>query len=359
MYSLEYQHILNALKQVIDPDLHRDIVTLGFIKDLVIKGGAVSFKVELTTPACPVKERMKQQSRDAVLAIPGVASVDVTMTSRVLGGKKQDLIPDVLNVFAVASGKGGVGKSTTAVNIALALAETGAKVGLLDADIYGPSLPRLLNLVERPYLDQEEGKKVSPVDVYGIKAMSMGFFLDEDAPMIWRGPMVGKAIEQLLRDIEWGKLDYLVVDLPPGTGDAQLSLTQKVRLTGAVIISTPQDIALADVKRGISMFQKVHVPILGIIENMSFFLCPSCGYRAEIFSHGGARQEAERAGISFLGEIPLDEKICIDSDSGKPVIINQASSPQAVYYRDIAGRIAAAISMIRRQNDRFPKIVVQ
>ncbi|MBF0381686.1 MAG: iron-sulfur cluster carrier protein ApbC [Magnetococcales bacterium] len=359
MSALNEQLILNALKHVVDPDLHRDIVSLGFIKDLEIKNHAVSFKVELTTPACPVKEKMKQQSMDAVLSIPDVETVDITMTSRVSGGNKQELLPNVLNIFAVASGKGGVGKSTTAVNIALALAETGAKVGLLDADIYGPSLPRMLNMVEKPLLEQENNEKIVPVEVYGIKAMSMGFFLEEDTPMVWRGPMVGKAVEQLLGDVEWGHLDYLVVDLPPGTGDAQLSLTQKVHMTGAVIVSTPQDVALADVKKGISMFKTVNVPILGVIENMSFYICSDCGHRAEIFSHGGARREAQKSDIKFLGEIPLDEKIRSDSDAGTPVMISSPTSQQAGYYREIAGSIAAQISIIRHRSDVFPKIVVQ
>ena len=361
MSLVQEQQVLEALKKVVDPDLHRNIVSLGFVKDIHIEGGKVSFKVELTTPACPVKELLKQQSKDVVLAIPGVEVVDVQMTAHVRASQKKsetNLIPGVKNVVAVASGKGGVGKSTTAVNLAIALAQSGAAVGILDADIYGPSLPRMLSVTGKPQHDEQEGK-IQPSEVHGMKVMSMGFFMDEDAPVVWRGPMVGMAVEQLLRDVDWGELDYLVIDLPPGTGDAQLTLTQKVPITGVVIVSTPQDVALSDVKRGINMFKKVDAPILGIIENMSYFLCPGCGHRSEIFSHGGALREAEMAGTVFLGHIPLDPVICEKADAGTPILITMPESPQTAVYREIASKIAAQVATMQFNAKPFPKIVVE
>ena len=360
MSSVKEQQVLDALKQVIDPDLHRDIVTLGFVKELKVDDGRVRFQIELTTPACPVKERFKQQARDAVAALTWVTAVEVEMTAQVREGAKkgsESLIPGVKNVIAVASGKGGVGKSTTAVNLALALSQTGASVGILDADIYGPSLPRMLNVEGRP--QPEDGSKIPPSEAHGLKVMSMGFFMDEDTPVVWRGPMVGMAVEQLLRDVNWGELDYLVVDLPPGTGDAQLTLTQKVPITGVVIVSTPQDVALMDVKKGINMFHKVDAPVLGIIENMSYFLCPGCGHRAEIFSHGGARKEAERSGIEFLGEIPLDGAVREHADRGIPLLISMPDSPQSAKYREIAARIAAMVATMSFQGGGFPNIVIE
>ncbi len=360
MSSVTQEAILDALKGVMDPDLHRDIVSLGFIKDLAIADGHVSFKIELTTPACPVKELLRRQALDAVMGVANVKGATIDMTARVRNAPRKasdNLIPHVKNVIAVASGKGGVGKSTTAVNLALALAQAGANTGILDADIYGPSLPKMLKIDHRP--DQQEGKKLSPIEAYGLKVMSMGFFMDEDTPVVWRGPMVGMAVEQLLRDIEWGELDYLVIDLPPGTGDAQLTLTQKVPITGVVIVSTPQDVALADVKRGINMFRKVDVPVLGIIENMSYYLCPSCGHRSEIFSHGGARKQAEAFGLEFLGDIPLDGAIREDADSGIPIMVAHPNSPQTQKYREIAARIAAIIATMGLTDQGFPQIIVE
>ncbi len=270
------------------------------------------------------------------------------------------LLPGVKYVIAVASGKGGVGKSTTAVNLALALAARGAAVGILDADVYGPSLPRMLDIHYQPDAMEEAGnKRILPVEVLGVKAISMGFFMPEATPMVWRGPMVGMAVEQLLRDVEWGTLDYLVVDLPPGTGDAQLTLTQRVPLTGVVIVSTPQDVALADVRKGINMFRKVDVPVLGIIENMSYHLCPNCGHRSDIFSHGGARREAEAAGLHFLGEVPLDQSIREHADSGKPIVITDPQSPQAVQYLEIARLVAERVEAMAATESPFPSIVVE
>lgn len=362
--AIEENQVLDALRRVMDPDLHRDIVALGFIKNLQIKDGSVALQIELTTPACPVKEQLRHQAREAILAIPGVTEVAVEMTARVQtqrAPQAADILSEVHNIVAVASGKGGVGKSTTAVNLALALHLTGARVGILDADIHGPSLPKLLGLQGKPQgvEDESSDKKIEPMIAYGIKVMSMGMFMPEDAPMIWRGPMVGMAVEQMLRDVNWGELDYLVVDLPPGTGDAQLTLTQKVPLTGVVIVSTPQDVALADVKKGINMFRQVKVPILGIIENMSYYICPDCGHRAEIFSHGGARRHAEAAGVEFLGEIPLVEDIRVVSDAGHPIVVALPDNPSSVQYRLIAGRIAARISILRHRAQKMPRIVVQ
>ncbi|MBF0622437.1 MAG: iron-sulfur cluster carrier protein ApbC [Magnetococcales bacterium] len=362
MSHVQEQHILDALKQIIDPDLKKDIVTLGFVKNLTIDGTTVSFSIELTTPACPVKEQFRQQAQTLVSALDGVETVNVEMTAQVQGGKQAtELLPHVKNVIAVASGKGGVGKSTTAVNLALALSRMGASVGIMDADIYGPSLPRMLNITERPNPDEvgEKGKGVEPIMAHGLKAISMGLFVPEEAPMVWRGPMVGMAVEQLLRDIEWGELDYLIIDLPPGTGDAQLTLTQKVPLTGVVIISTPQDVALLDVKKGINMFKKVNAPVLGVVENMSYYLCPDCGHRAEIFSHGGARKQAEADGIEFLGELPLDEKICKDADSGNPTMVSDPDGLQGKRYQEIASKIAAKVATLRHNEQAFPKIVVE
>ncbi|MBF0311485.1 MAG: iron-sulfur cluster carrier protein ApbC [Magnetococcales bacterium] len=361
MATVTREQVLQALRQVIDPDLHRDIVSLGFVKEVTIQGGDVAFKVELTTPACPVKEKLKQSCYTVVSALPGVERVAVEMTAQVKAARphdQQSLIPGVKNTIAVASGKGGVGKSTLAVNLALALLESGAKVGILDADIYGPSLPRLLAITDKPR-GGEDDKRVAPTMAYGLKAMSMGFFLDEETPMIWRGPMVGMAVEQLLRDVDWGELDYLVIDLPPGTGDAQLTLTQKVPLTGAVIVSTPQDVALADVRKGIAMFHKVNVPILGIVENMSYHICSHCGHRSEIFSHGGAQRQALATEIPFLGEVPLIEAIREDSDLGKPIMVARPDSVAAAIYREIASRVAAAIATRTHDDGGFPKIVVE
>ncbi|MBF0272669.1 MAG: iron-sulfur cluster carrier protein ApbC [Magnetococcales bacterium] len=360
MSHIHAEQVLEALKKVMDPDLKRNIVSLGFIKDLVIDGGRVAFKVELTTPACPVKALLQKQAHDVVAALPGVEQVLVEMTAQVRASVKKDntdLIPGVRNVIAVASGKGGVGKSTTAVNLALALAESGASVGILDADIYGPSLPRMLNVNEKP--EPGEGRKMVPIRAHGLAAMSMGFFMDESQPVVWRGPMVGMAVEQMLRDVDWGVLDYLVVDLPPGTGDAQLTLAQKVPITGVVIVSTPQAVALADVRRGVNMFLKVDVPVIGVIENMSYYLCPQCGHRADIFDHGGARIEAEAMGTVFLGDIPLDIAIREDMDAGKPILVARPDSPQAQRYREIASLIAARVATMGFQESRFPNIVVE
>jgi ATP-binding protein involved in chromosome partitioning len=335
-----------ALSTVKEPELGRDLVALNMIKNLVVNDSHVSFTIELTTPACPLKERIEQESRQAVMAVPGVERVELTLTSNVRAhspASVQGAIPGVRNIIAVASGKGGVGKSTVAANLAVALAQTGAQVGLLDADIYGPSIPMMMGVTEKP--QESEGRFLPPVH-HGVKVMSIGFFLDLNTPVVWRGPMVGKAIQELIRGAQWGELDYLVVDLPPGTGDAQLTLCQSVPVTGAVIVTTPQDVALSDVIKAIGMFEKVKIPILGIVENMSYFICPHCQQRTEIFKYGGGRAAAQRMTIPFLGEIALDPAIPVGSDAGEPLMVKAPDSPQSKQFREVAGQVAARVSTL-------------
>ena len=340
------EQVLDALKSVMDPDLNRDVVSLGFIKELQIEGGRVSFIMELTTPACPLKEQLKTAAEQAVRGIAGVSEVQVEVSSNVSPHRVQmeeEILPGVRNIIAIASGKGGVGKSTVCVSLAVALARTGARVGLLDTDIYGPSIPIMMGVKEQPELKEQ---KLIPIIRYGVKLMSIGFLISEDTPLIWRGPMVMKAVEQLLMDVDWGELDYLMIDLPPGTGDVQLTLAQKVPMTGVVIVTTPQDVALLDVVRGISMFKKLNVPILGIIENMSFFQCPHCGERTEIFSHGGGEAASKNLEVPFLGEVPIDLKTRIGGDTGRPVVIEDPESVQSKIFMKIAEQMAARISTL-------------
>jgi ATP-binding protein involved in chromosome partitioning len=357
--------VLEALRQVADPARQADIVALGMVSGLVIKGGNVQFAIEVDPKRGTALEPLRQEAERAVARLPGVASATVVLTAHrgppppraaAPQASPRALVPGIRSIIAVASGKGGVGKSTTAANLALALAAEGAKVGLLDADVYGPSMPRMMGISGRP--TTADGKTLDPMRNYGIAVMSMGFLVDEETPTIWRGPMVMSAIQQMLRDVNWGELDILVVDMPPGTGDAQLTLAQQVPLAGAVIVSTPQDIALLDARKGLNMFRKVEVPVLGIVENMSYFACPHCGQRSEIFAHGGARREAERLGVEFLGEIPLDIAIRETSDGGRPIVVAQPDSPHAAAYRAIARRILQQIApgATRRAP---PKIVVQ
>jgi ATP-binding protein involved in chromosome partitioning len=337
--------ILEALKAVEDPDLKRDIVSLGFIKELKMDGKKVSFSIELTTPACPMKERLKQEAEQAVLRVPGVSSVQITMTSRVTSSpqeKARELIPGVRNTIAVASGKGGVGKSTVAANLAVALSKTGARVGLMDADVYGPSLPVIMGSLDLPEVTNHY---IIPPEVRGVKMISMGYFLPKGEAVIWRGPMLHKMVQQFLGDVHWGELDYLVIDLPPGTGDIQLSLCQTIPLTGAVIVSTPQDLALEVAAKAIAMFKKLNTPILGIVENMSYYVCSHCGERDEIFGHGGARAAAERLGYPFLGEIPLSSLIRSRSDSGEPVALDDESTPHGKAFQEVSGALGAQISV--------------
>jgi len=352
--------VLDALRAVQDPDLHRDIVTLGFVKDLKISGSRVSFTIQLTTPACPVKQQMEAAARQAVAALPGVEQVDVTMTARVTSTRmgSSEYLPGVRNTIAVASGKGGVGKSTVAANLAVALCRSGARVGLLDADMYGPCIPTMMG-AQGP-LTHTAGGKVLPLEVHGVRIMSMGFFLPKDDAVIWRGPMLHKMVQEFLGRVDWGELDYLVMDLPPGTGDIQLSLCQTIPLTGAVIVSTPQDVALEVASKAIMMFKKLKVPILGIVENMSYHLCSHCGEREDIFGHGGARAASAQAEIPFLGEIPLHTTIRVNSDAGRPVALGDGDSPGAQAFREVAESLAARVSVVNAgAGEAEPVLVVR
>jgi len=336
--------VLGVLKQVQDPDLRKDIVSLGFIRNLKIESGKVSFDLNLTTPACPVKDQMRDQAVALVKGLPGVENVEVKMTSEVRSMPQLDKssLKGVRNIVAVGSGKGGVGKSTIAVNISASLAAAGARVGLLDGDIYGPTTPIMLGLSLPP---KSIGNRMIPQEVGGLKFISMGLLVKSDQPLIWRGPMAHKALQQCLFDVEWGELDYLVVDLPPGTGDVHLTLAQAVALTGAVIVSTPQDVGLRISMKTLRMFQQTRVPILGIVENMSYYICPHCNSQDYIFGHGGGQRAATELGIPFLGEVPLDVAIRTQSDIGKPIVIAQPDAPSARTLRQIAERVAAQVSI--------------
>ncbi len=355
------------------------------MSDIVVSDGKVFFSITVDAAAVKAWEPVRKAAEDAVRAVPGVQSALVALTAERAAAprpqpshvaaqsrarrappahahahpadKVQPGIPGVDAVIAVASGKGGVGKSTTAVNLALGLRDLGLKVGMLDADIYGPSLPKLLAIKEKP--QTVGGTRLKPIDRYGLTVMSIGFLIDEETPMIWRGPMVMSAITQMLREVEWGKLDVMVVDMPPGTGDAQLTMAQQVPLKGAVIVSTPQDLALIDARRGVAMFKRVNVPVLGIVENMSYFLCPNCGTRSDIFGHGGARHEAERQGVPFLGEVPLHMTIREKSDSGLPVVATEPDGPHAKIYRDIAAKVLEQIKGGAAAGASAPKIVIE
>jgi len=375
--------VRSALGKVSGPD-GKPLPESGTLSDIVVTDGKVFFSITVDAAAVPQWEPVRARAEEAVRAIPGVSSALVALTGERTPGTGAAVpprrpqaqtgpqaaparpqsgarapqaptgIPGVGAIIAVASGKGGVGKSTTAVNLALGLRDLGLKVGILDADIYGPSLPKLLAIRERP--QTIGGTRLKPIERHGMPVMSIGFLIEEETPMIWRGPMVMSALTQMLREVEWGSLDVMVVDMPPGTGDAQLTMAQQVPLKGAVIVSTPQDLALIDARRGIAMFRRVNVPVLGIVENMSYFLCPHCGGRTDIFGHGGARAEAERLGVPFLGEVPLDMEIREKSDSGLPVVATNPDGPHAQIYRDIAARVRDGLAGARRP---APKIVIQ
>ena len=373
MNELTSERVLAALRQIRHPHRGDDVVSLGMISGVAIKNGKVGFAIEVHPAEAKALEPLRKAAEQAVRAIPGVLSCAAVLTAeRAPGGRPgagpapslgaqqrpapPTLVPGVRAVVAVASGKGGVGKSTTAVNLAMGLAAIGQRVGLLDADIYGPSLPRMSGLAGRPAA--ADGQKLRPMEAHGVKVMSMGFLIEEDAPMIWRGPMVQSALQQMLGDVLWGELDVLVVDMPPGTGDAQLTMAQKVPLAGAVIVSTPQDIALLDARKAINMFRKVDVPVLGIVENMSYFCCPNCGHRTEIFAHGGARACAAKYGVDFLAEIPLDLRVRETSDEGRPIVVSEPDHQVAEAYRNLAlsvrDELEARAGGARR---RFPNIV--
>ena len=342
--------ILNALRAVRDPDLHQDIVALGFVKDLKVCGGNVAFQIELTTPACPVKDLMRSQAERAVGAVPGVAKVTVEMTARVTASRPvlgdKGMIPGVKNVIAVSSGKGGVGKSTVAVNLACALRRTGARVGILDADVYGPNVPLMLGAKGQP---EVVNKKIVPFERHGLQVMSMALLVAEDQPVIWRGPMLHSAVRQFLFDVAWTDLDYLVVDLPPGTGDAQLSLSQQAHLMGAVIVTTPQDVSVLDVKKAIRMFQTVNVPILGIVENMAWFTPPGHTERYYLFGQGGGQKIEKEFGVPLLGQIPLEIPVREGGDNGVPITVAHPESAAARAMAEIAGKVAQRVSILNAE----------
>ncbi len=391
--TLTKNQILAALKNVKGPDLSDNIVSLGLVSEVVIHKGKVYFAISVDPARAEELEGLRQAAESVVKGLPGVVDAKVTLTADRAPGsgspspaaspaasapprpapsaqgspsgpgasgqsrQRQIGVPGVKNIVAVASGKGGVGKSTTAINFALALKDQGLKVGVLDADIYGPSMPRLLGLSGQP--QQLAGNKLDPMRRYGLKVMSMGFLVDEDTPMIWRGPMVMSALTQMLNDVAWGELDLLVVDMPPGTGDAQLTMAQQVALAGAVIVSTPQDLALIDARKGLNMFKKVNVPVLGIVENMSTFICPHCGERSDIFGHGGAKQEAKKIGVPFLGEVPLTMAVRETSDAGEPIVASDPDSAVATAYRDIAALAWAELQSASGSTQSAPKIVME
>jgi ATP-binding protein involved in chromosome partitioning len=386
MAEVTRDEVLAALGTVIDPDKGHDIVTLGMVSGVQLRAGHVTFAIEVERERAPRLEALRKAAEKAVDDLPGVLSVTAVLTAEKpqprpaapytrpqqragmqppaghghqqghgdAAAPQKPAVAGVKHIVAVASGKGGVGKSTTAVNLALALKTLGLRIGVLDADIYGPSMPRMLGISGKPV--SHDGKTLEPMENHGIKCMSMGFLVAEDTPTIWRGPMVMSALNQMLRGVNWGELDVMVVDMPPGTGDAQLTMAQQVPLAGAIIVSTPQDIALQDARKGLNMFRRVDVPVLGFIENMSYFLCPHCGERTEIFSHGGAKAEAEKLGVEFLGELPLDIAIRETSDGGNPIVIAQPDGTYAETYRAIAARLWAILGGQQRQP---PKIVVE
>ena len=343
---LNESNILDALRLIKDPDLQQDIVSLNFVKNLKTQGKDISFTIELTTPACPVREEFKAASIKAIRDnIADVGNIDVQMTSNVRTNSLQErmnLLSGVKNTIAVASGKGGVGKSTVAVNLAVSLALDGAAVGLLDADIYGPSIPLMMGINERPSL---RNQKLVPLEAHRVKVMSIGFLVDPMQPVIWRGPMVSSAVKQFMSDVEWGELDYLLFDLPPGTGDIHLTLVQSIPLSGAVIVTTPQDISLADARKAFAMFGKVNVPVLGMIENMSYYMCAHCGHREDIFAAGGGQKAAGELRTPFLGEIPIYTPIRVGGDIGKPIVILEPKSEQSKLIRQIARNMAAQLSI--------------
>jgi len=344
--SVEVPQVMEALRRVQEPELHRDIVSLNMVKDVAVKGQTVTLTFVLTTPACPLKKEIEDSIRQELLKLEGVQEVQIRSEASV--PKSRDTqgragIPGVKNIIAVASGKGGVGKTTVAVNLAGALQRMGAAVGLMDSDVYGPNVPRMMGVTDSP---KAVGDRIMPLEGFGIRLMSMGFLNPGDRPLIWRGPMLHSVIQQFLRNVDWGELDYLILDLPPGTGDVQLSLTQTVPLSGGVVVTTPSDVALEDARKAIGMFREVKVEVLGVVENMSYFVCPHCSERIEIFSHGGGRKTSEDFGVPFLGEIPLDPEVRAGGDFGAPVAARGPESAQARAFYEIAKLVAARVSVI-------------
>ena len=359
--SVSTEQVQAAIKEYIDPYLDKDLISAGAVKDTAIDGDKVNVKVVLGYPAYGFADKLGEQLKGRIEKLDGVASAEIDVSwdiasHTVQGGMNP--LEGIKNVIAVASGKGGVGKSTTAVNLALALQQEGARVGVLDADIYGPSVPRMLGIHGKP--ESTDGKSLEPMGGHGLQAMSIGFMIDEETPMIWRGPMVTQALEQLLRDTRWKSLDYLVIDLPPGTGDVQLTLAQKVPVSGAVIVTTPQDIALLDARKGLKMFEKVEVPVLGVVENMSIHICSQCGHAEHIFGQGGGEKMCEQYNVDFLGALPLDINIRENADGGHPSVADDPNSKASEIYRDIARRTAAKLSLKAKDySAKFPNIVIQ
>jgi len=359
--ALTESAVLDALRVVRDPDLHKDIVALGFIKDLRIDGGRVAFSIQLTTPACPVKDLMRDQAHAAVSQVPGVTEVAIQMTAAVRAAASIEAgrqpIPGVKNVIAVGAGKGGVGKTTVSVNLAIALARLGSRVGIIDGDVYGPNVPIMLGIQTQLGTD---GEKIVPAEKHGLQIVSMGFLTDDDAPVIWRGPMLHGVINQFFRDVRWGDLDYLIVDMPPGTGDVALSLSQNVPVSGAIVVTTPQTVSIADTRRAVRMYEKLKVPVLGVIENMSHYVCRSCGHEADIFGKGGGEKFAEQMGTPFLGRVPLYEPIRIGADAGMPIVVSEPDSPPARAFVRAAEQAAAQVSIAAFSRPRtIPLVPVQ
>src|SRR5918996_850095 len=343
---LDRDAVLNALRVVIDPDLRKDIVALGFVKDLGIDGGRVAFTIELTTPACPVKDQMRDQAAAAVRGLPGVSEVDVRMTANVRSVSMPETgrtpLPGVKNVIAVGAGKGGVGKTTVAVNLALALAKCGSRVGILDGDIYGPNVPIMLGLSTQLTTD---GRRIVPAEKYGVQVISIGFLTSDDAPVIWRGPMLHGAIQQFFREVAWKDLDYLIVDMPPGTGDVALSLSQTVPVVGSIVVTTPQQVSLSDSRRAVRMYQKLNIPTIGIVENMSYYACPNCHHESDIFGFGGGEQIAASMNMPFLGRLPVYQPISLGSDRGIPIVIAEPESAASRAFTQVAERVATQIAI--------------
>ncbi len=351
--------VLDALRAVKDPDLHKDIVALGFVKNMRLSGGAVAFTVELTTPACPVKDLLRDQARSVVAALPGVTQVDVEMTAQVRSVGRPELgrapVEGVKNIIAVGAGKGGVGKTTVSVNLAVALAKRGSRVALLDGDMYGPNVPIMLGLKTQLETD---GKKIVPAERYGLQVVSMGFLTQDDAPVIWRGPMLHGAIQQFFRDVGWNNIDYLIVDMPPGTGDVALSLSQSVPVAGAVLVTTPQTVSLADTRRAVAMYRKLNIPPIGLIENMSYFACPGCGRESDLFGKGGGERLAQEMSIPFLGSIPLHEPVRVGGDSGVPIVIGEPESAPSKAIFGAAERVAQQVSITAYSRRAIPLVQV-
>lgn len=354
--TITEQKILDALRAVKDPDLNKDVVSLNMIRDVKIQGGEVSFRFVLTTPACPVKGKLEADAREAVAALPGVTKVEVKMDAEVPKGRgipEREAVPGIKNIIAVSSGKGGVGKSTVAVNLAVALGKMGAAVGILDTDIYGPNVPIMLGVTEEPKV---RGNRLVPREAHGIRCMSIGLINRGDKPIIMRGPMLHGVVQQFLREVEWGTLDYLVVDMPPGTGDVQLSLAQLVPVSGAVLVTTPQEVALADVRKAFNMFAQLQIPIFGIVENMSYFVCPHSPDRMYIFGRGGGSRMAEDFKSTFLGEVPLSINVREGGDAGVPIVVSDPESIQAKAFLTIAEALAAQVSIAAMKAPKLPTL---